>query len=57
MTRKALWALVAGSATIWALFMFRGLRLQHAIISGIAAGALVYILLRTVENLQDLRKK
>ena len=56
MTRNVLWALVAGSATIWALFMFRELRLQHAIISGIAVGALVYILLRTVENLKNLHK-
>ena len=57
MSRKNLWSLVAGTATIWVLVMFRGLYLQHAIISGVAVGALVHILLRTIENLKNLHKK
>lgn len=57
MSRKNLWSVVAGAVAVWALVTFRGLYLQHAVIAGVAVGALVFILFRTIENLKTLHKK
>ncbi len=51
-TARFVWPAVAGAALALVLVLWRGFFWQHAVISGLAAAALVYSAIRTAENMR-----
>ena len=56
MTRIVIWPVLVGVVTASVLILWRSFFWQHALIIGIAAAALVYTGIRTVQRLKDLYK-
>jgi len=56
MSRIVVWPVLAGVVTTSVLILWRNFFWQHALIIGIAAVALVYTAIRTVERLKDIHR-